>query len=256
MDDLYGYGGAAAVAGAARRRRERRLRSDGRHIAWMMARMQAVSTHHTSWRRAADDDDIGAVAGWHSLPRVASEIRVADNEVSGSVPDCGGAGPSGPADVHVEDVYVRGDEPHGTADITDFWGPVGMAILEESVGLAPANVPDVGAETMGSRSHGHVNICALQHYNSPEAGQEAHGPCYVAGAVTGAYWLPPVFDADEHYIDPGVQAGLNRATGMMAYLRESGWGGGRRHTLGKGGMAKVAHGHWGGEAVWPLRQFG
>ena len=52
-------------------------------------------------------------------------------------------------------------------------------------------------------------------------------------------------DLDELYVGPGVRDGMKSATGMMEYLRESGWNPsrGRQRSFQKGNAAKMEYGH-------------
>ena len=86
MDGLSA-GGAAAATGAARRRRARRLRSDGRHLAWMLNRMQALASHHSAQHQAprawCADVDVLEPAGFEDVAIMRSETIVPDDLDSG-----------------------------------------------------------------------------------------------------------------------------------------------------------------------------
>ena len=61
-----------ATSGAARRARERKLRSTGRHIAWVFSVQQATAAHHTS----AESGGGGAVcATLAALRREIGELQ-------------------------------------------------------------------------------------------------------------------------------------------------------------------------------------
>ena len=106
---LVGMQSAAAgmvSSGAAKRRRERRLRADGRHLAWLYSRIQAVAVHHSCFGGRAhttdlvqghfDADELDLDLTLHSLPISPSETRldvadVIDDQAAPDGPEPGAA---------------------------------------------------------------------------------------------------------------------------------------------------------------------
>ena len=154
MDDLTA-GRMVAVTGAAKKRRMRRLRSDGRHLAWVLGRMQALASHHTSIQLQATsawgvDVDVHDPAGFEDLAIMPSEtiefseVRPDGNVRGGDVCDVG-------MDIRLDE-DVRDFEPDEgqsavVADMIQMSGAVRDApALLEAVGIAPSRSAFLGGD--------------------------------------------------------------------------------------------------------------